>query len=107
MLPSDLLLEADPPAVVVQAAFSKHRRRDVQEIGKHLADELRPWLLGKAAGKPVFKVGGKPHLMFREDLAAAGIEHVDADGRYCDLYALATSTARSCPRSPTWRRCRS
>ena len=48
-------LGADPPTVTVQAAYSKHRRRDVQPIRRDLADLLGPWLATKRPGGPVFR----------------------------------------------------
>jgi integrase len=55
----------------VQAAYSKHRRKDVQPIRRDLADLLRPWLTGKEAGRPVFAMPDKPIKLIRTDLDAA------------------------------------
>ena len=54
LTPESFDLDADPPTVTVQAAYSKRRRDDVQPIRPDLADALRPWLASKAPGQPVF-----------------------------------------------------
>ncbi|MEX0641661.1 MAG: tyrosine-type recombinase/integrase, partial [Pirellulales bacterium] len=40
-------LDADPPTVKVQAAYTKRRRDDEQPIRRELADLLRPWLANR------------------------------------------------------------
>jgi len=71
LTPESFDLDADPPTVTVQAAYSKHRRKDVQPIRRDLADLLRPWLAGKEAGRPVFAMPDKPIKLIRTDLGAA------------------------------------
>jgi len=94
----------------MQAAYSKHRRRDVQPIRRDLADLLRPWLETKPQGRPVFEsMPDKTAKMMRKDLAEAKpkwVEEVkspeaqkerqdsyflayrDAAGRIADFHAL-------------------
>ena len=64
-------LDADPPVVTIEAAYSKHRRKDVQPIRPDLADLLRPWLKGKPAEEPVFRLPDKVFKLMQADLAAA------------------------------------
>jgi len=71
LTPESFDLEANTPTVTVQAAYSKHRRKDVQPIRRDLADLLRPWLTGKEAGRPVFAMPDKPIKLIRTDLDAA------------------------------------
>jgi integrase len=65
-------LDAEPPTVTVEAACSKHRRKDVQPIRQDLADLPRPWLAARPASEPAF--GTMPERtarMLRQDLEAA------------------------------------
>ena len=71
LTPESFNLDADPPTVTVEAAYSKHRRSDVQPIRSDLADLLRPWLAGKNARRPVFNMPDKPIRLMRADLDAA------------------------------------
>ena len=78
LAPESFDLDADPPTVTVQAAYSKHRRRDVQPIRRDLADLLGPWLEAKGQGGPVFgDMPAKTARMMREDLAAARRTWID------------------------------
>ena len=71
LTPESFDLDTDPPTVTVQAAYSKHRRKDVQPIRRDLADLLRPWLTGKKPGCPAFNMPDKPVKLVSADLAAA------------------------------------
>ena len=66
--------------------------RDVQPIRRDLADLLRPWLVWKKPGAPVFDMSRwdwhRTARMMREDLAAAGVDYKDASGRVADFHAL-------------------
>ncbi len=87
LTPASFDLDADPPTVTVQAAYSKRRRTDVQPIPEALARILSPWLGSKAASRPVFNLPEKTAQMLRADLAAAGVAYVDDDGRVADFHA--------------------
>jgi len=84
------------------------RRRDVQPIRADLADLLRPFLAGKAAGAPVFPMPMHTERMIRHDLDAARqawlqesatpaecyerfgsdfLAYRDAAGRFADFHA--------------------
>lgn len=47
-------LDADPPVVAVEAAYSKHRRRDEIPLHPELVAELRVWLAEKPANEPLW-----------------------------------------------------
>ncbi len=85
-------LDADPPTVTVEAAYSKRRRRDVQPIRRDLADLLRPWLAWKRPGLPVIETSKwnwhRTSDMIKADLEAAELKYKDASGRYADFHAL-------------------
>lgn len=82
-------LESAPPTITVEAAYSKHRRDDVQPIRQDLAEILRPWLAARKAGALVF-----PRLsldrtsdLIRFDLAAAKIPD-KTDAGSVDFHSL-------------------
>ncbi len=52
--PQSFVLDADTPVVVVEAAYSKHRRRDEVPLHAALVEELRLWLAKKPDGEPVW-----------------------------------------------------
>ena len=96
-------LGGEVPTVAVEAAYSKHRRRDVQPVSPELAEALRPWLLTKPAGRPVFETAWSAAKMLRVDLAAAEIPYRDSAGRVADFHSLRhsfiTHASRSCKSS--------
>jgi len=88
LTPEFFCLDQSPPTVKVTAAYSKRRRDDVQPIRRDLAAILRPWLAGKAAGKPVFRMPEKTAEMLRRDMEAANILYQDKAGHIADFHAL-------------------
>jgi integrase len=90
LTPRSFALDAKPPTVTVQAGYSKHRRKDVQELRPDVALMMRDYLKGKAPGNPVWPGGWAEDAaeMIREDLEAAGIPYRDDDGRYFDFHAV-------------------
>jgi integrase len=91
LTPESFQLDADPPTVTVEGVWTKNRKTATLPLRQDLAAELREWLRGKPAGKPLFPVKGrKRRAMLRADLKAAGIEPV-VDGRVIDLHALRVS----------------
>jgi integrase len=74
--------------VVVEAAYSKHRRRDEIPLRRDLADLLRNWLKDKDANQGVFHVSRWANLnrIFHADCAAAGI--LPAPGMRLGIHSL-------------------
>jgi integrase len=71
LTPVSFDLGAEPPTVTIDAAYSKHRRKDVQPIRRDLADVLEPWLSERQPGQPVFAMPDKPVKLVQADLDAA------------------------------------
>ncbi len=107
--PQDFDLDDDNPAIVVQAAHSKRKRRDRQPIRPDLADLLRPWMAHKPAGRPVFALPDRTADMMRLDLRRARawwiratvdpderrerrrsdfLTYHDGNGAVCDFHSL-------------------
>jgi integrase len=90
LTPESFHLGGHDPSIVLQAAFSKHRRRDVVPVPKSIVQRLQKWLAKMSNDRPVFaKLGQrKTHKMVAHDLAAAGIPSRTRDGRCRDWHAL-------------------
>ncbi|MCK4658238.1 MAG: site-specific integrase [Phycisphaerae bacterium] len=71
LTPESFHLDDNPPAVTLQAAYSKRRREDRQPIHPTLATFLRGWLADRPKGEPVFRLPDKTAAMVRMDLQAA------------------------------------
>jgi integrase len=90
LAPESFRLGADPPLVIVRAAYTKNRQQAEQPLPPDLAAALGPYLDGKPAGLPVWP-GTWPDRaaeMLRQDLAPAGIPYRDGEGRVCDFHSL-------------------
>jgi integrase len=88
--PASFALDASPPTVTVEAAYSKHRREDVQPLRADVAELMRQYLAGRPHGEPLWpgtwtEAGAE---MVRADLLAAGIPYQDDAGRYFDFHAI-------------------
>jgi integrase len=83
-------LDGESPTVTVKAAYSKHRREDVQPIRPELASALKEHFTGKPADAPAFRLPAAWAVvdMIRADLDAAEISHHDDAGRVVDFHAL-------------------
>ncbi|MBL7221287.1 MAG: site-specific integrase, partial [Phycisphaerae bacterium] len=71
-------LQDNPPVLIVKAAYSKHRREDVQPIPLGLAEALSDHTAGREADELVFP--GMPNRtahMLRRDLKAARDQWID------------------------------
>ncbi len=110
LTPDSFDLNANPPTVTVEAAYSKHRHTDVQLIALQLTGLLKPWLKGRPKTKPVFpNMPGSMARTLRKDLQAARkawiakasnereqaqrkrsqfLRYEDADCRIADFHAL-------------------
>ncbi len=82
LMPQSFVLDGDPPTVTMEAAFSKHRRRDVLPLHPALVPMIRDWIKGKAADEVLFPMLGrrKTWLMVKRDLERVGIEYETAEG---------------------------
>jgi integrase len=90
LTPTSFALDAEPPTVTVEAAYSKHRRKDVLPLRADVAALMRSYITGKPKGKPLWpgswaEAGAE---MVRLDLLAAGISYVDERGLVYDFHAL-------------------
>ncbi len=103
-------LDVDPAIVTVQAAFSKHRKRDELPLHPDLVTRLRQWLSATRettdGGPDVIRIDRASEAtdgplwpgrwamdrrgwrMVKADLAAAGIPYRDEQGRQFDFHAL-------------------
>jgi integrase len=53
LTPESFNLDAEPPTITCQAAYTKNGKEAVQPIRPELAETLRPWLAEKPLGQPV------------------------------------------------------
>jgi integrase len=90
LMPQSFSLEGSPPTVTVQAASSKHRKKDVLPLRADLVEELHAWLVGKPQDKLLWlpKSLQQGARMIREDLASAQIPYIDQGGKVFDFHAL-------------------
>ena len=71
LTPASFDLDARPPTVTVEAAYSKHRRRDVQPLRRDLAETLRAALADRPVRTRLYNVPRKTAEMLRGDLRRA------------------------------------
>ena len=71
LTPASFDMESTPPTVTVEAAYSKHRREDVQPIRPAFCVDLRDYLADRPTEAPAFKLPEKTAKMLRADLAGA------------------------------------
>jgi integrase len=89
LAPASFDLGATPPTVTVEAAFSKHRREDMQPLRADVAEMMRQYTKGRPRRAPLWpgKWAKNGAEMLRGDLAAAGVPYEEG-GRYFDFHAL-------------------
>jgi len=80
-------LDCRPPTVTVEAAFSKHRRQDVQPLPDELVVPLREHLATGNDEELAFNMPRKPVEALKRDLEKAGIEYETQRG-FADFHAL-------------------
>lgn len=75
-------LNDEQPTLSVEAAFSKHRRKDTLPLHPELLLLLKAWLPMLGPDEPLFPglVWKKTYTMVQKDLAAAGIPYETAEG---------------------------
>lgn len=87
----DLHLDSMPCRLQLRARTTKSKRADLLPIHPQLADALRDWR-PITAGPGDYVVSTVPNMMcLRADLKLAGIEDLDAAGRYVDFHSLRLS----------------
>jgi site-specific recombinase XerD len=91
LTPEGFRLDATPPMIVCESAYTKNYQLAEQPIPDTLASVLRPWLTTKSPSRPVFE--GMTNWaatgdMLRVDLERCGIPFKDESGRVVDLHAL-------------------
>ncbi len=75
LTPESFHLDDDPPTIFCEGEFTKNGRDATQPIRPELVEMLRPWLVGKAPGKPVFPINcDNVAPALRLDLDAAGVD---------------------------------
>jgi integrase len=81
-------LASDPPTVAVKARSSKRRRKELLPLSKETARSLATYLADRDPETPVWPGPWweKSAEMLRQDLLAAGIEPLDAEGRVVDFH---------------------
>ena len=91
--PTSFDLEAHQPIVTVEAACSKHRRKDVLPLHPELVARLREWLPGVGPTEKLFpKLGRKSTSeMVRRDLKRVGIPYRTETG-VADFHAAGRHT---------------
>ena len=89
-------LDADPPTVCVQAAYSKRRRLDSVPLHPVVVERLREWMAAKdgiTPDVPLFPLKTrsghfrKTARMMKRDLERAGLPYQDEDGLFADFHA--------------------
>lgn len=82
--------DPDGPHVVVEAAYSKRRRRDEQPLPHDLAAVLAPWLAGRRGESgALWPLPDKAYAkVLRPDLERAGIAATDEEGRVFDFHSF-------------------
>lgn len=83
----------DRATVTVKAAYSKHRKEDVQPLRPQLVTLLKQAFENKLPNVKAFggrykQLTDKTAELLKNDLVAAGIPYVDEGGRYADFHSL-------------------
>lgn len=93
LTPSSFKLNDSPPTLTVEAACSKHRRRDVLPLHPELVEMLHEWLRGVKRTDPLFPKLAKRRtwLMVKKDLERVGIPYVTDEG-IADFHAAGRHT---------------
>lgn len=94
LTPRSFDLESKPPTVTLEAACSKHRRKDVLPLHETLVSLLRIWLIGLELDEVLFPKLGKRRtwIMVKKDLERTGIPYRDKQDRVADFHAVGRHT---------------
>lgn len=93
LTPRSFDLDGSPPTLTVQAACSKHRRKDVLPLHPDLVNELGEWLAPLKPNEFLFPklANRRTWLMVKKDLERAGIPYENHDG-IADFHAAGRHT---------------
>ena len=93
LTPENFDLESSPPTITVDAACSKHRKKDVLPLHPELAETCREWLMGLGPEDFLFPNLGKKKtwLMVKKDLERVEIPYQTKDG-IADFHASGRHT---------------
>jgi hypothetical protein len=82
LTPRSFALNTTPPTVTVEAACSKHRRKDILPLHPNLVAMLPGWLQGLAPGEKLFPrlAVREAWIMVKKDLERVGIPYETVDG---------------------------
>jgi excisionase family DNA binding protein len=88
LTPASFDLGANPPGLTVQAAYSKHRRKDEQTLRVDLAEVMRAYLDGKPPHAALWPGSWAENAaeMLRIDLEAASVPYEDGAGLVFDFH---------------------
>ena len=94
LTPESFDLESTPPTLTVEAACSKHRRKDVLPLHGDLARWLPEWLEGLSRDDKLFPKleRRRTWLMVKKDLERVDIPYRDKMGRVADFHAAGRHT---------------
>ena len=89
-----LSFDFDNCTVTIEAAYSKHRRRDIIPLRPDTVIELQTLVHGKLSAVNVFNMPTLNRVvkMFKADLQTADIAYLDESGRYADFHCLRHTT---------------
>jgi len=92
LTPKSFDLNSDPPTVTVEAACSKHRRKDVLPLHEEFVSLLNEWLICDP-GEPIFPelANRRTWLMVKKDLERVGIPY-ETDEGIADFHAAGRHT---------------
>jgi integrase len=96
LTPESFDLDAPQPTVTCLGEHTKNGKEAIQPIRPELAEMLRPWLAGKAPGKPVFAINyDDAARTVRLDLKAAGIDSAASYDFHCLRHTYVTLLIKS------------
>ena len=93
LTPESYNLKSNPATVTVEAAFSKHRKKDILPLHPDYAAMMRAWLADAKPHTAIFPKLGKrrTYVMVQKDLKAAGIPYKTQEG-VADFHAAGRHT---------------
>jgi len=88
----DVFLDQPQSFIAVRSSVAKNDKHVMQPLPKFVAEKLRELRSSATRPNELVFTGGIPRMeVYRRDLAAAGIDYQDAQGRFADFHALRTT----------------